>query len=279
MVMEAWNEMPTPDGGKVVRRKYGYLLAVAAVVLGIGAYFWLNAPSEAPAPGTDVAISLPPVAPIEAPAAAAPSPVHPIEAETLSEPLPDLANSDAPFREALMAALGKPWLALILPEEIIRRFVVTVDNLPRKELPAAIVPVKRVAGAFEVTGKDETLAIAASNPARYLPYVKLVRALDAAQLVAVYRKFYPLFERAYIDLGYPQGQFNDRLVAAIDDLLATPEVGGQLALTQPKVFYEFADDDLAKRSAGQKILLRMGRENAAAIKAKLREIRALVAVG
>ncbi|MGQ0653783.1 MAG: DUF3014 domain-containing protein [Betaproteobacteria bacterium] len=42
---------------------------------------------------------------------------------------------------------------------------------------------------------------------------------------------------------------------------------------RPKVLYEFVDPDLETRSAGQKIMLRMGAENAAKVKAKLREIR------
>jgi len=37
--------------------------------------------------------------------------------------------------------------------------------------------------------------------------------------------------------------------------------------------YEYADPALESRSAGQKILIRMGPENAARLKAKLREIR------
>jgi hypothetical protein len=37
--------------------------------------------------------------------------------------------------------------------------------------------------------------------------------------------------------------------------------------------YEFADPNLEALSAGEKILLRMGAENAAKIKVKLREIR------
>jgi hypothetical protein len=39
------------------------------------------------------------------------------------------------------------------------------------------------------------------------------------------------------------------------------------------VLYEFADPDLETRSAGQKIMLRMGPENAARVKAKLWQLR------
>jgi hypothetical protein len=74
-------------------------------------------------------------------------------------------------------------------------------------------------------------------------------------------------------LGYPAGSFNDRLIEAIDDLLMTPDVEGPVELTQPRILYEFADPDLEALSAGEKILLRMGPENSAKIKTKLREIR------
>ncbi|HJW57873.1 MAG TPA: DUF3014 domain-containing protein [Burkholderiaceae bacterium] len=80
-------------------------------------------------------------------------------------------------------------------------------------------------------------------------------------------------------MGYPDGYFNNRLVAVIDHLLAAPEIEGPLALTQPHVLYEFADLDLELRSADHKIMLRMGMDNAAKIKAKLREIRSEVTAG
>ena len=93
-----------------------------------------------------------------------------------------------------------------------------------------------------------------------------------------YGRAYPLFQRAYEELGYPGKYFNDRLMQALDDLLAAPELDGPPALVQPKVLYQFADPDLETRSAGQKILLRMGKANALRVKAKLLEVRrALIA--
>jgi hypothetical protein len=43
------------------------------------------------------------------------------------------------------------------------------------------------------------------------------------------------------------------------------------------VLYLYANPDLESRSAGQKILMRIGTENAIRVKAKLREIRAEIA--
>jgi hypothetical protein len=39
------------------------------------------------------------------------------------------------------------------------------------------------------------------------------------------------------------------------------------------VLYQYADPDLEARSAGPKMMMRMGSENAAKVKAKLQEIR------
>ena len=58
--------------------------------------------------------------------------------------------------------------------------------------------------------------------------------------------------------------------------VATPDIEGPIPLTVPHVLYEFANPELEERSAGQKAMLRVGRENTARLKAKLREIRAEV---
>ena len=119
--------------------------------------------------------------------------------------------------------------------------------------------------------------IAPENSARYAPYMRLMEAVDAKKAAAVYVRFYPLFQEAYRDLGYPKGYFNDRLIVVIDHLLATPEVHGQIRLEQPKVLYEFADPLLKATSSGQQILLRIGHENSVKVKAKLRELRREIA--
>jgi hypothetical protein len=63
-------------------------------------------------------------------------------------------------------------------------------------------------------------------------------------------------------------------VEVIDHLLEAPELSAPIQLVQPKVLWEYADKNLEGRSAGQKLLIRMGPANERAIKAKLREFRA-----
>lgn len=244
----------------------------AFAVAGIAAalYFWQPTPAPEPLP------QIPPrVEPAPAPQAKAePQIQHPIE-QTEGQPLPPLAESDAAMKEALADLFGQKVLREFFHlDGIIRRIVATVDNLPREKVAQRIMPLKRVEGRFLVTGAEGSRAISPDNHVRYAPYVRLAEAADTKMLVALYVRFYPLFQQTYRELGYPSGYFNDRLVEVIDHLLAAPDVSGPVKLVQPRVFfYQFADPELEARSAGQKILIRIGAENAGRVKAKLRELR------
>jgi hypothetical protein len=217
----------------------------------------------------------PPVA-----AEAAPTIRHPIEdaqgaaANPEAKPLPALMVSDTTMQNTLADLFGPASLGKVFYEDaIIHRFVTTVDNLPRKTIPSRNLPVKPIAGPLVTSAKDGNVSISADNVARYKPYVQMAESIDAKNLVSAYVHFYPLIQQDYRDLGYPKGYFNDRLIEAIDDLLATPELADPPQVVQPKVLYQYADPELEARSAGQKIMIRMGNENAAKVKAKLQEIR------
>lgn len=200
-------------------------------------------------------------------------PLEPDAAPT-SAPSPNLGESNALMTEVFIGLFGaEPMRELFNPDELIRRFVVTVDNLPNKKLPRQQLLVKRVAGPFLVMGEGDQQVIGPDNAARYASYVQLAGHINVKQLVDVYVRFYPLFQAAYAELSEPNAYFNDRLVEVIDHLLDTPRVVEPIQVVQPKVFYVYADPELEALSAGQKILLRMGSVNAEQIKAKLREIR------
>ena len=206
---------------------------------------------------------------------------HPIP--TAAQPgdgatLPELNDSDQPLRTALESLFGKkPVEQMLVPEAIIRHIVVTVDNLPRQKVAVEKRPLKPLAGQTVVVTEGDRVTLGEANYARYTPAIALVKSMDAQQVSDLYFRFYPLFQQAYEDLGYPGQYFNDRLVEAIDSLLAAPEVNGPIDLVQPRVFYEYADPKLEARPAGQKLMIRMGRENAAVVKEKLRALRKAVA--
>jgi hypothetical protein len=152
-----------------------------------------------------------------------------------------------------------------------------VDNLPRKKLALQLRPVAPISGQLGTATMGDTTVIAPANAGRYTPFVTLIQAADTAAVVGIYQRFYPLFQEAYEGLGYPSQYFNDRVVEVIDHLLETPDLTGPIELARPSVMYTYADPALEALSAGQKTLLRMGAENATAVKAKLREVRAAIA--
>lgn len=192
-------------------------------------------------------------------------------------PQPPIDASDAALEAGLRAlAAGSAFAAILEPRDFVRNVVATVDNLPRRSLFSANMPVKPVAGPFQTTFATSGLAIADANAARYAAYVRVLELVDAAKLVGLYERHYPLFEQAYRELGYPNGHFNDRLVEAIEVALATPRVTPPLRVVQPKVYYEYVDRGLETLPSAQKLMLRMGPDNAAIVKARLIEIHALL---
>ena len=247
--------------------------ALVAVLLlgGAAAWYWWGRIAPTPA--------LPPPATVPSPADTEPTIRNPLPGAAGST-LPDLGSSDAPFSAALTGLPGARALADFLrPENLIRHLVATVDNLPRRRLAVELRPLQPASGSLVVAGGDQEATLDERNGARYAALTAILGALDMSDVNGLYRQYYPLFQRAYEDLGYPKGYFNDRLVEVIDHLLATPHPAGPLALVRPKVFWEFADPQLEARSAGQKLMLRIGSTNEAIVAGKLRELRVLVAAG
>lgn len=249
-------------------------LVLAVVVVAGGLYLWKGRENPLPPP---------PAAPrVEAPAPSAPStpegPANPVPVPAPAEkPLPPLKASDDAVRAGLTSALPPSAMERVVLEGFIHRVVATIDNLPREQYAQRLSPVVAVPGWPKVSGRDDTLAWSPENDARYAPYIAALDAVDTNRLVDFYLRYYPLFQEAYVELGYPKGYFNDRVVAVIDHLLGAPDVQAPIPLTQPKVLYEFANPELERLSAGRKVLVRIGSPNAAKVKAKLRAIRAKIA--
>lgn len=244
------------------------VVVVVVIVVGIiAAYFYWQQQQQQPEP-VQVQAILPPPPP--------PEPVvqQVIETVPAQSPLPELSESDKFMLDTLAELIGNQSLMkLFYTERVIRKIVATVDNLPRERVPLRVMPVSPAPGMFITEGPEDSKTISPKNAARYARYVKIAEAIDAQKLVEAYVRLYPLFQQAYEELGYPKKYFNDRLLVAIDNMLAAPDPRKPVRLVQPHVLYNFADSDLEARSAGQKTLMRMGSGNAAKIKVKLREIK------
>lgn len=252
-------------------------LAVIVLVGAVATALYLYLPDIMRPPVSDSTPSLPAPTP---PTNAEPAIRHPIEqvptqpSAEEAKPLPPLAESDEPVLGAAQRLVGKESLErFFYLDSLMRRVVVTVDNLPRKQVPERYRLTKPTPGRFVTTEERDTTFLNPKNYQRYVPAVQFFEGVDTKKLVALYVRFYSLLQQEYQNLGRPDGYFNDRMVEAIDDMMVAPDIEEPIQLVRPNVWYKFADPELEARSAGQKLMIRIGAENAARVKAKLKEIR------
>ncbi len=255
-------------------------LLLAAAAGGSLWYFWVNVDR----PTVDPATAAPEPAPEQVERRLGPlHPIEPFEESPVGErdlvALPSLGDSDGYLRLELVNIFGRKLDKLLTDETLIEKFVATVDNLPRSHVAERLRPLGRLSGGFTASSEDggDTFLMGAENYARYEYLVSMVESVDLNGLVETYRRYYPLFQDAYVGLGYPSGYFNDRVVEVIDHLLAAPAPDEPVLLTRPHVLYEFSDAELEALSSGQKFMLRMGNENAERLKQTLRDIRSRIA--
>ena len=260
---------------------YKVIVAATLALAASGAAYWqfkmLHPAHDGNPPSvTDASAD---VAPAAASAAAAPE-TYPIDSSTTAELLPQLEHSDPVLGTVIQSLIGTAaFTRWVRQDQIAQRIVVTVDALGRSAPAFEQRLLRFVGGTFRVDGDELRATIAPDNAARYQPLMMLLATTDVHTAYREYTRLYPLLQSAWQALGYSDGHFNDRLVAVIDLLLATPDVAPPIELQRPGVMYVYADPKLEALSSGQKILLRVGREHAAQIKNRLRELRALVTTG
>lgn len=206
-------------------------------------------------------------------------PVSPSRGKRLKKSLPALSESDLTLEEELTSLVGKPVFdKLFIRTEIIRRLVATVSNATEEDFPLELFPFHPLTGKIRTIKKGDKIYLDPKNGARYLDYVQLAEKTDLKELVDIYQTFYPLIDGAYRESN-PEGHFNDHLIQAIDHLISTPDASGDLELTALNKSYQFADPKWEELSASQKILIRMGSENARVVKASLSKLRNILILG
>jgi hypothetical protein len=268
--------------------KWGVVLAAVAGIAGVGYYLVkeqvVSSPKLPQLPTQEV-VAPPIVAaqkPVEKPVYEEPEPVPVVE------PLPDLNQSDAAVLAALKGLNVGGLVEMIIPDEILRKFVRAVDAAEDGKIVTEYRPIASPQGAFvadsfnvKVSGGEvgevqevEQFRVSPKNYLRYTLFVQVIQGLDSDAAAALYKRYYPLLNKAYQELGLNKGNFHSVMIRAIDKLLAAPEANADLLLVRPKVYYEFSDPVLEGLPQVHKLLLRMGPDNAARLKASLKNIRA-----
>jgi hypothetical protein len=190
-----------------------------------------------------------------------------------------LAESDPAVREFAAALSGNPEFAKwLLTKDLVRKFVVAVDNVANGLSPKPHVDFFSPAGGFRVAQTKKGTFLNEASYARYDPVAGVAASIDAAAAVRLYRAVKPIVDEAYRDLGYPGVDFEATLVRAMAELLGTPVVEGPIGLEKKILSYAMTDETLEGLSQAQKQLFRMGPKGVRAVQGKVRELAAALGV-
>ncbi len=171
---------------------------------------------------------------------------------------------------------------MILPlcfvnKDIIRRFVVFVDNMASGTVVREFSSFKPPISRFKVNEKEDVAFIDQSSFERYDVYMAIITSAEPEEMLQLYNKYKPLVKKVYDEIGYPDHDFTDTLLQAIDHVLETPVVEGRIELVSPKVMYDFKNEEWQSLTHVQRQVLRLGSDNVKKLKPLLRRYRSLLA--
>jgi len=187
--------------------------------------------------------------------------------------LPTLNNSDTFVFEGLRAMQnGAPVLRLLAQDQIVRKFVVFVENISRGEFPQTGLPYRALGEEMPVRNIDENFFVMEDSAhARFDEIVQTFVSLDTDAAITLYRTLSPLFQQAYAEIGFRNVSFDETLRLSINNIVRTTNMEGPYQLVKPSVLYLYADASIENLQEVHKQLLRIGPDNTIILKAKLRE--------
>ncbi len=187
--------------------------------------------------------------------------------------LPTLNNSDTFVFEGLEAMQnGASVLRLLAQDQIVRKFVVFVENISRGEFPQTGLPYRALGEEMPVRNIDENFFVMEDSAhARFDEIVQTFVSLDTDAAVTLYRALSPLFQQAYAEIGFRNVSFDETLRLSINNIVRTTNMAGPYQLVKPSVMYLYADASIENLQEVHKQLLRIGPDNTIILKAKLRE--------
>jgi len=265
-------------------------LIIVAVLL-VGALAYLFSAQEQPKPVATQPVEVPRQAPASQPAPETPAPetvvpapasesepasvpVAPAQSERPALVLPRLDDSDQLIRDGVVSLTRNEGInAWLGANELIRKCVVFIDNIAHGNVARREVPFLAPDAPFsarQISEKEFVLDDASYQ--RYDLVTNILVSIDSHRAAEFYELLKPLFQEAYTELGYPDGNFDEVIFKAIGRLLETPVIDRPIRLVRPVVMFRYEDPKLETLSAAQKQLIRMGPQNTRAIQAKLGEM-------
>lgn len=283
----------TPQETSSSSNRFALIAIVLVVLLSAGGYYYYtkddspklipNAPIVLPEPPSSEPMTLetgtePGTAPVENEIPAATTTetetaITPTEPETPVETVPSLPESDAFVHQKALAMINNNVIgSSLVNQDLVRQFVVFVDNLAQGELTRKVSPVKGPEKLFTVSEITNKVYLNPESYHRYDAYATVIANMDEQALMHTYKQLTPLFDEAFAELGYSNAKFNDRMLQAIKIMLAAPIIEEPIELSSISVNYRFVDPNLEALPSAQKLLVRMGPENTRKVKAALRKL-------
>ncbi|WP_028773462.1 DUF3014 domain-containing protein [Shewanella waksmanii] len=274
------------------RRSTNSLVIAAVVILLIiigGVYYLVSSDDKSAEPVEPTPVQLPEivpeeplptVAPLPEPEIVEPEVIEPVPltlpevVEPAEEPLPNLNDSDEfVHQKTAEVADGMKIEPLLVEKDLVRHFVVFVDNLAQGELARKVSPLQAPNRIFTVSEITNKTYLNPDSYHRYDLYADFLAGMNQEQLASAYQQMTPLLGEAFAELGYGDMAFDDRMVEAIDVMLAAPIIEQPIELDGVSVNYQFMDPKPEALPNAQKLMIRMGPDNSRKVKAALRKIK------
>ena len=238
---------------------------VVAIVVAGASFLYFRGQETIPEP--ELVVETTPRAP------PAPPPPVVVEAPAAAIVLPSLGESDSLVHDLVAALTAHPaFAAWLIPDDVVRTFVLVVENVANGNNPADNLRPLRPTQRFRALGAAPQQSIDPASYARYNTHAEIVASIDPAGAAELYRRLDPLITEAYAELGHPDGGFDDTLLRALRNLLETPVLERDATLVPRAAFFEFAADELENLHPVQKQFLAMGPRNVRAVQASLLDI-------
>lgn len=249
------------------------LVVTVVVVGGFLAYEYMASNKEPSPPGSSPVEETSEEPMFEDPASELSSEEPDVSAQSTAEtapvePPPGLNESDAWLAEKYKET-NPFWDQALQGEHLIRKAVTATDLIHRGENPGGQLSHLRPKGSFLVERRAGKVYVSPKNYERYTPAVKALETLGAEKLTLTYEFLLPLFREAYDELGNENTQWEQRALETMDQLISMEISETEVELLDAGGVYIFADESYEDLPPAQKILIRMGPENARRVQARL----------
>ena len=212
----------TPQETSSSSNRFALFAIVLVVLLSAGGYYYYSGDSDSPKLIPNAPIVLPETPPSEPMTLeSAPEPettettpavtetntnstetTAVAEPEVVVEPVPVLAESDAFVQQKALAMINNNVLSSsLVQQDLVRQFVVFVDNLAQGELTRKVSPLKGPEKLFSVSEITNKVYLNPEGFHRYDAYVDSIAKMDEQSLITTYKQLPPPPAEAFTALG------------------------------------------------------------------------------